>query len=259
MLKINVFESNWFNSSTYEFDNVFDALQCAKALRAEDVEDRSVEIRCDIEQIIAISENLRKTDAVASGTYVDYNSLPEPEEAEDDYEEPALPSEVPFDMPEYMLMINGLPSCYKTRIEAINRLHEAKKNNEQCHVRSTPFHMESTKIALIDIDIATRSLKITRMPCCNSDGIVKDICGKEQHLNKQVITFGSVLNVENNTIYHEGLIEEAREWVDQWSREIGFDDVETDDTALYERKLEEYYVYLCKLKGVKPLDCYISK
>lgn len=164
MLKINVYESNWFNSSTYEFDNVTNALQYARKLRAENIEDRTVEIYCDPDQVYSTSENLRKTDAVAAGTYVDYKDLPEPEEAPED----------------------------------------------ECEV--------------------------TRMPCCNS-----------------------FARLENNEVYHEGLIEEAREWVDQYSREIGFDSMETEDTVMYERKLEEYYVYLCKNKGVKPLDCYISK
>lgn len=164
MLKIVVFETNWFNSSVEEFNNVFDAIQYARELRTENIEDRKVEIRSDLCQIISMSENLRKTDAVASGTYVDYDSLHEPEEAsEDEYE-------------------------------------------------------------------------VTRMPCCNN-----------------------MAYLENNEVYHSGLIEEAREWVDQYSREIGFDSMETEDTTLYEQKLEEYYVYLCKLKGVKPLDYYISK
>lgn len=143
MLKITVFESNWFNSQEKEFDNVFDALQYARVLRAENVEDRKVEIYCDPWQMYCTAENISRTDKVAAGTYVDYNSLPEPKEAEDDD--------------------------------------------------------------------------------------------------------------------HEGLIEEAREWVDQWAREVGFDDVETEDTALYERKLEEQYVYLCRLRGIEPLACYISE
>lgn len=65
MLKITVLK----NSQVKEFDNVFDALRHAKALRAEDVEDSAVEIYCHVGQIFSLSNNLVRTDLAASSTY----------------------------------------------------------------------------------------------------------------------------------------------------------------------------------------------
>ena len=215
MLKISVFESNWFNSHVEEFDNVFDALRYARKLRAEDIDDRTVEIYCDPWQVICASENISRTDKVAAGTYVDYDSLPEPEEApEDEYEEP-IRAEEEMDFMKYVLTdAEHILIDRETRDEA---LYELKNGATIWH---TPYYCESIKFSITETDSKAA---------------------------KELIDM------------HDGLMEEARMWLDQWAKEIGFDDVETEDTAFYERKLEEQYVYLCKLKGVEPLACYISK
>ena len=58
---------------------------------------------------------------------------------------------------------------------------------------------------------------------------------------------------------HDGIMEESRMWVDQWAAEVGFDSLETEDTELYESKLEEHYTYLCRLYGIEPAPWYVSK